>query len=760
MLDQTEQTDTAPDDQEKADNRKVTEARKAFISCWCMKIKAAEKFWEDRLFKRIRIDRLFVQGYQWQSAHTLLKDGPLPEDERLVVNVTQRHIKQQTATLYGKNPKIVCRHKDRMILSVWDGSQSMLAEAQQTAMGAMQAMRDPAIQLLPDALMMARENLISAQEILNEAISYKRYKQQARAIAKTVEMVIEHCVDEQPADFKKKMKDMVRRSLICGLAHVKLTFNKLTEQVPHKLEEMERVKAQLAAIERLAKDVAESEITLDSDAGAEELRNRMTQLEQEIEVLIYEGLVFEYPDPLLLIFDPKTTNLSTYEGTRWTAEKCYMTRAEIRDQYALDVEGSAKSYTVKEAYGGAPGSEEHSEAFTEYAEAAHHETGAVNGSEGQDSTAPSAATSQGFFCVYKVYDKDTGVRFTICEGVDDYLEAPQAPDFAQERFFPYHTLIFNEPDGIGETAPMSETQLIRPMQHEINSAAEGLLEHRIANRPGTMSRKGALDRQTKERLANRKAHEHVEVNAQDNDLALERLIARIPTEPIDPNLYETNTSFQNILRVVGAQEAELGGLSGATATEAAIAQGAKSTASGSDIDALDDFLSLMMRAAGQLLLRNMSKQTVMKIAGETAVWPELSREEVTREYYLEIEAGSTGKPNQAEEVQRLQAVAPFVMQTPGVSPEWFLKELLRRLDDRLDPAEAMAAGMPSIQAMNSATQGMASPPSPAGPGASNAPDQQGGHGANNLQSTQPQQVNAAPRPDNSQAVENMGGMAA
>jgi len=743
-------------DEEKVEDRKIAESRKAFIANWLNRVRTAEKFWDERMFKQIRMNRLFVKGYQWQEAHMLLKDGPVPEDERSVVNVTQRHVKQQTAVLYGKNPKIVCRHKERMLLTAWDGTSAALERAVNTYAAAVQQMQIAASTNNQMAMQLAANQMGDAEAILKEADSYTKYKREARGLAKTLEMVMEHCVDEQPAPFKQKMKDLVRRTLIAKLAYIKVQFNRAKEPVPDKLRELERVQSQLAAIERLTKDASEGDIDLESDAGAEELRLRLEQLKAEVEVLVYEGLVYEYPDPTMLIPDTKVQNLRTFEGASWIAEKIYLTRPQIRDQHGIDVEGNGRSYTMKEAYGGPNGDGGLDSAFDAMQSISRdHATGDKSG---EDGTSPGSSLNEGFYCLFEIYDRDTGMTFTICEGVDDYISQPSPPDFAQERFFPYRTLVFNEPDGPGDVVPMSDVELVKSMQMDINAATEGLLEHRVASRPGYMARKGTLSQTTKDNLATRQAHDLVEVEIADMNLPIEKAFSPIPMQAIDPNLYETGTAFTNILRVVGAQEADIGGTSGVTATESAIAQNAKSTATGSDVDALDEFLSDIMRTSGQLLLRNMSKETVLKIVGPSAVWPELTREEVIRDYYLEVEAGSTGRPNQAEEIQNFVQMAPFVFQTPGLSQEFLAKEVIRRLNDKIDLSEAIAAGSPSVQAINAAAMAASRPagapsspssPSSAGPqsGAANSPQMQGPQGQNNMPSTQPAQVNAAPRPD-------------
>jgi hypothetical protein len=224
---------------------------------------------------------------------------------------------------------------------------------------------------------------------------------------------------------------------------------------------------------------------------------------------------------------------------------------------------------------------------------------------------------------------------------------------------------------------------------------------------------------------------------------------------IDPNLYEVNPVYEDILRTTGIQEANLGGTSDATATQSQIAEGSRQTSMGSNIDDLNDLLTSLARNGGQILMREMSLPSVQKIVGIGAVWPELSREEIANEVLLEIEAGSMGRPNQAQEVAAAQRLYPLLIQIPGINPEFLAKELIRRMDDRLDLTQAFQTAMPSIVALNGMAQ--ASAPGagmPAGAG-------QGPAGAANAQKPgapspggppdQTQQLTGAPPPGASPA---------
>jgi hypothetical protein len=200
-----------------------------------------------------------------------------------------------------------------------------------------------------------------------------------------------------------------------------------------------------------------------------------------------------------------------------------------------------------------------------------------------------------------------------------------------------------------------------------------------------------------------------------------------------------------MLRVAGDQQADLGPTSGATATESNIAAQARATSTGSEIDDIDDTLSSLAQSAGQILLLNVSEETVKKIVGPGAIWPQLTRGEVAQQMYLDIEAGSSGRPNQAQELQNFERLAPILMQIPGVTPNFLAKEAINRLDDTIDLEDAVADGTPSIIAQNGVQPGASQ-----GPPGSQPPAAQGPLGASNAPAP-PSPKSQAPSPANAAA---------
>jgi hypothetical protein len=190
-------------------------------------------------------------------------------------------------------------------------------------------------------------------------------------------------------------------------------------------------------------------------------------------------------------------------------------------------------------------------------------------------------------------------------------------------------------------------------------------------------------------------------------------------------VYDTSPVFEDLLRVLGSDQADQGTTSGATATEVSVAEFSQNTDTTSVIDDLNDVLTDMARAASEILVLNVSGPMVQQIVGPGAVWPEIDKQTMAENVWLEVDAGSNGPPNRQEDVQMLVQLVPLLQRVPGVSPEWLARQLIRRMGDDIDLSEAFAEGVPSIEALNQ----QAGQPPPGAPGESDKDGDEGGGGA-------------------------------
>lgn len=685
MLEELTQGQENPTDMVSRQLPEPPERRRKLVSEWQDDIRRAKLKWAPA-FSRMYEDMAFCAGNQWPSRRDLY-----------VANVTLRHIEQRVSTLYAKNPRVVARRRQRLVSKVWDGS---IGQAQQAQM---------LVQALAQTGQMPPPEIIQLLQDVQQATAHN---QMLDRMGKTLEILYTYQLEEQAQPFKTMLKLVVRRALTTGVGYVKLGFQRAMQRKPEIESQIADFSERLSTIERISADLADSKTELDS-AEAETLRLAIQALENEEMVLIREGLTFDYPDSWSIIPDTCCRSLKTFLGCKWVAQEYFLTPEDVQEIYGVDVRQGARRY--------APAITLDSNSSPVFQPVQH-----------------GSMDEQTVVAVWEVWHRQTGLVLTLCDGWPDFLREPDAPDMPTERFWPWFPYVVNETYEKDQVFPPSDVTLLRDPQKEINRGRQSLREHRLANRPKTIVPAGMLDDEDKDKLANHPANAVIELKALSPGQSVDQVLQPMRQTGVDPNLYDTNPAFEDILRVGGAQEANLGGTSSATATETSVAEASRQTASASKIDELDDLLTLLARTGGQILLSAMSLPTVQDIVGPGAVWPELSRDDIAKEIYLEVAAGSTGRPNKAAEVQNFQQLAPIIMQIPGIDPEAFAKEAIRRLDDRLELTDFIRPGIPSIQAMNRQAQTTGASPE-------NDPNNQSAEGAQNDQQAQTQ-TRTGPRP--------------
>lgn len=678
MVNEPTDTPTEPvvENSGKDDKPPVEPKQKAFINKWASKIKAARKF-HDTAFKRM--DRCMQ----------LAKDGAEKEwlkDEKFVVPIINRHINQSVSQLYAKNPKAFAKRKPRRMFKVWDGQMASLSEAGEALKQA------AATGMPPDPNYVA---------IIQDAEQVKQYDVMMDGLADTLTILHNHYIQDQASQYKQQFKSAVRRTKVTGVAYAKLGFRRALEKDPDVTAQINETSEQIAVAKRILEERAEDEIDDDS-ADMEQLRTLLADLQSKETLIVSEGPVWSFPKSRALIVDPKCQHLKTLVGADWVAEEYELTPDDIDETYGVDVSGS----------------------YTEYKQI-------------DDDSRPRWSDKDGDVArqapgkVWEVWNRKTGQVFTICDGHDEYLKPPAEPDVRVRRFFVHFPLVFNETESDDEADglfPPSDVWQARHVQSEYNRCREGLREHRQQNRPAYVTGTGALEKPDKELLANHASGAIIELTQLAPGEKVADKIQALPSIPIDPKLYEVESLFSDMLRVVGSQQANLGPTTDSTATESSIAEQSRTVSLADNVDDIDDWLSGLTQATGEVMLRSLSKSTVMEIVGPGAVWPDLpqTRDELVEEIILDVRAGSSGRPNQAAEIAKLERAMPILIQLPNVNPVPPAQKYLDLLD--IDAEDMIIEGLPSIVAMNAA---MNKPP----PGGS-LPEQQGGQGVNN-EPTQP-----------------------
>jgi hypothetical protein len=82
------------------------------------------------------------------------------------------------------------------------------------------------------------------------------------------------------------------------------------------------------------------------------------------------------------------------------------------------------------------------------------------------------------------------------------------------------------------------------------------------------------------------------------------------------------------------------------------------------------------------------------------VWPTLSRQDIMAELWLEVKAGSSGRPNAAADAAKFERIYPLLVQVPGDQPAWLAEKAITLPTTTRTLEEAIIEGMQSITAMN------------------------------------------------------------
>ena len=654
------------------------EPRKKLVSRWQNRVKRAKKHWRTP-FKRMRENEQFVEGRQWPN---IAKSEE--RDDRYVANICIRHVLQRTAELYPNNPTMKAKKKPKLIAQVWDGSSQQLLQAQQSMMmGAQTGVVDP-----------------NAMAILQDAALVKQFDDMMDRVGRTLELLYDYNIQEQNHSFKQSMKMSIRRSIITGVGYVKLGFQRAMQMHPEIERRIADMSERLANIERLAADFSDDEIQPDS-ADAEELRLAIQSLMLEPQLVVREGLSFDYPDSTAIIPDPRCRTLKGFLGADWVAQEYLLTEDEVEEVYMVDV--GKGGYTAYDENGRTDGYEPNSQK--------HYKAG---GEDHDDECS--------LVCVWEIYNRKDGLVYVVCDGYPDFLQEPMPPEAPTTRFWPWFAVVLNEGYEEHTLFPQSDIDLLRDMQLELNRARQGLREHRRANRPKIAVAAGLLEEPDLEKLRTHPANALLELNALAPGQKIDDVLQAVHMPPIDPAVYDTAPTFEDVLRVLGSDQADQGTTAGATATEVSVAQFSQNTDLSSTVDDINDVMTELAVAASQILVLNVSQPTVIKVVGPGSVWPQLDKQTVADNVWLEVDIGANGPPNRQEDVQVLTQLVPLLQRIPGISPEWLARELIRRMGDDVDISEAFAEGVPSMEALN---QLMGRPPPTAGAAGSAAGPEEG-----------------------------------
>lgn len=606
----------------------------------------------------------------WQQ---LAKYGCLKDNTgSYKANVTDQVIQQAVASLYAQNPKVKASIRERIEYTVWNGEATQLDAAI--------AVVRMAPELAANGINPQTPQIMEADAIVQDAHAVHKYREFLERKGKTLELAYLYFLDEQSEDFFSNFQQVIRRALISAIGWVKLGFQRemgFDSVTERKIGDQ---RAQIKRAESLDEDEENDE---DLAADIEEKKRILEGLEAQ-EIVLREGLVFDFPLVRNVIIDPKATAWSDLNSADWMCEIHHLTKKERADEFPdfdfdkLDSVGSdAKAMvhpTEKEEKSGKK---------------------ATRGMSEEDMTK-----------IYEFYSKIDGLCYWFMDGHDEYLRDPGAPNVDVEGFFPYENLIFNINENEGDTAPVSDVSKMRDAQEAINQKRQWSLDHTQHSLPKYVAPATAMDDEVKKALENSdEVGLVILLKAMQSGEKVGDILQKLETVGLDPNLYATYEQAQDITMSTNASQAQVGNSAKGTATAASIAQSAYSIVSDVKKSAVDKLLTRISRKSSQILQSEMSTESIQEIVGRGAVWEESSRADIYKEVYLKTEAGSSGLPNEAEELMKAEKILPLMLQNPRIDPMWLAETMVKLMDSKVDLSSAILES-PALAVENASTEAM------------------------------------------------------
>ncbi|MFW6076629.1 MAG: hypothetical protein ACOC71_02655, partial [Hyphomicrobiales bacterium] len=511
-----------------------------------------------------------------------------------------------------------------------------------------------------------------------------RVYRETRQWAETLDIVVSH--ELRTGGLKKQAKKALRSVQSEKVGWLKVSYQRDYGQDPIVANELRDMQANLARIEQQINDLADGEHGGDdAELRAQELRESIQGLQESPEVMLAEGHVIDHVPTKQMRMDPKVGCLEDYLQAEWIAHYADMHVDDYRARYEVD-EQAMKGVKL----------------YREQANGETKEVGTFN------LEAPDGDGNKGDVRVWELWRITDNRVFNWADGACDFCREPWTPQGLGERWYPFFLFGFHWISG--KEWPESDVDLLERLVQEYNDTREQKNEHRKANIPHYVAAGDQLGQEDIRSFSIAGSREIVVVNSHGRKIG--ELITPSNSIPMNPSMYDTADTRFDMQWMVGLQDAARGGVVKAkTLGEAEIAEMHLASRAANLRDELEDTLTEMATYVAQNCLQRMSRETVVKIAGENAWWPDIPRQDVFELFDVSIRAGSTGKPDQREDQERWSQMLPHIerlidkilgMRQARVTPEGavmpgipdhlnpyvrMLEETLHRFDERLDIEE-------------------------------------------------------------------------
>jgi len=541
------------------------------------------------------------------------------------------------------------------------------------------------------ALLYARNPDVSVRKApqVDESNTY-----QIQTFARTLEIVISSLW--RKGNLKKPARKGVRSVLSNGEGWFKATMvseKRPMPEVERALNDAQETHERIIAQQKLLEDPGDRDPeTLEAERAEKEAL--IEELQEKLEVAVTKMFVIDYVETENIQVSTDINCIENYTDADWIANELYLTKDDALSRFPRLKPEDIK--TAKAYFQRAP------------KELTTRETdnilpqGTMTAESAQAYTTQTSTTeSPTFLRAVEIWDRrDKQIR-TIIDGVKKWAKKPYPPPYPTSRFYPYFYFAFYEVDG--QRHAQSLSWRLYKLQDEYSSSRSNFRLTRERSIPGVLFNATMLDEVEAKKLVESKSQEFTALRPSDPAIPLANMFAAKPVPAIDMRLYDPTLILNDMERISGVQEALSAAINSPgnpkTATEANIQQSGTQARTTSDRDNLEGMLTDLATYTAEQALQCLETRDVQRLAGPKAFWPEnMDIEDLFTLVEIQIEAGSTGKPRQATDMQAWGTILPLIQKslqtieqafasgnTPMANAEIELvKETMLRLGDESD----------------------------------------------------------------------------
>jgi hypothetical protein len=246
------------------------------------------------------------------------------------------------------------------------------------------------------------------------------------------------------------------------VGYVEICFQREYGPPPYANAQIADFRERLDYLKAASDTIADPDTDLTGDsleAETQQLQYSIEALQQQPQVLLREGIVFDYPASTSVIPDMLCKSLIGFVGARHLTLSYMYTPAKVKELFGADLGSSYTGYSPD------------GKVADSSAASGNDVPDDVDDDEAADTTYSPVTdrwgrepADKGLVCVYKHFDRPAGLVYYIAEGYPGFLRPPAGPDVMVEDFWPVYALTFNDVENEDELFPESDVERIWSMR--------------------------------------------------------------------------------------------------------------------------------------------------------------------------------------------------------------------------------------------------------------------------------------------------------